>query len=123
MKNLDPEYIVTVHEITDDEKYQRLLDDFDTTGYNGEPIIVVKDKSLDNIYHALNGTHRIFAARAANIDIPAHIVEADNDTASELLGVRDDFELEELACDLLSDGKIDKETYRLVDLEVYGKDA
>ena len=96
-----------------------MINSLERNGYKGRPVVV-----LDNAnegYIALTGSHRLAAAEAVGIEIPAVIVHA-NEYTVELLDVRDDNELADVAESLYNDKKISNSAYQLLTMEVKQND-
>lgn len=66
--DLDPYEIQPLNAITDQAKYEKMVEDMETEGYKGAPIVAMENGNEG--YIALTGSHRIYAARRAGIDIP-----------------------------------------------------
>lgn len=113
-ENISPENIIPVNEITDQNKFAALAYDFAHSGYSGRPIIA--GELGDGTYQALTGSHRIFAARAAGIDIPTVTLPYNDDTAA-LFDALDDEARVEIVDQLYKAGKIEKDVYRLMTYE------
>ncbi len=69
---LSPYLINPVNEITDIEKYNRLVSDMRDNGWRGLPILAYEGP---HGMQAVTGSHRILAAREAGIEIPVSILE------------------------------------------------
>lgn len=114
-EEIDPDYINPINDITDRDKYDALVYDFKTKGYNGRPILAVQYG--DNDFQALTGSHRILAAREAGIDIPVKIIKY-SDELDELLNSNDDDEKERILKELYEERKIDEEAVDLFSEEI-----
>lgn len=114
-EEIDPDYINPINDITDRDKYDALVYDFKTRGYNGRPILAVQYG--DNDFQALTGSHRILAAREAGIDIPVKIIKY-SDELDELLNSNDDDEKERILKELYEEGEIDEEAVDLFSEEI-----
>jgi SPP1 gp7 family putative phage head morphogenesis protein len=115
---LNPWEIEPVNAVTDDEKLQYLTEQFEQNGYDGRPILAIEVG--DDAYQAITGSHRIYAARDAGIEVPTHLVEFDKDDAEDfydLLNAMDDDERENIILELYEQGKIDKDSVRLIEWE------
>lgn len=74
---LDPEYIRKINDV-EKSKLAKMINSLERNGYKGRPVVV-----LDNAnegYIALTGSHRLAAAEAVGIEIPAVIVHANEYT-------------------------------------------
>lgn len=110
----NPKNIIPVNNVTNKDKFAALVYDFEHTGYSGRPIVVAE--LGDGEYQALTGSHRIFAAREAGIDIPTVTVEYNKKTAA-LFDVSGDEERAKIAEKLYKTGGISKDAYRLLSYE------
>ena len=113
-EKISPVNILPVNQITDYDKFAALAYDFSHSGYSGRPIVA--GELGDGTYQALTGSHRIFAAREANIDIPTVTLKYNDDTR-ELFEAIDDESRVEIVEILYKQGKIDKDVYRLMTYE------
>lgn len=122
IEKLNPKSVLPVNPIRDQEKFQALAYDFETTGYNGRPIVAVDIG--DGQYQALTGSHRVYAARTAEIQLPTKVIDY-NDGVQELLDAKDDEQRARIAQKLLKAGDIDEEAYRLLsgELEINFEDV
>jgi hypothetical protein len=68
---INPKKLNPLNKIEDAEKYKTILNSMEESGYQGRPILAYMDKGKAN---ALTGSHRIFAAREAGIDVPVVFV-------------------------------------------------
>lgn len=109
---ISPAYINPVNPVTNQEKVDALTYDFINGGYKGRPIVAVDRGNGE--YQALTGSHRIYAARKAAIEIPVHLVEADEDIVQRLLDAGDDEERLEIALSK----KVDNTTRELLEKEI-----
>ncbi len=109
--NVNPKQILPVNEVTDKQKFAALVYDFEHSGYSGRPIVVVDMGNGE--YQALSGSHRIFAARTAEIEIPTVIINYDTKTA-QILEAHDDEERAAIAEKLHKNGSISDDAYRLL---------
>ena len=65
--------IIECHEVTNQEKFEALVEDMKNNGWNGRSLIVI---DCGGEYKALTGSHRLAAARKAGIEkIPVACVE------------------------------------------------
>lgn len=112
--NVNPKNIVPINAVTDKDKFAALVYDFEHSGYSGRPIVV--GNLGDGEYQALSGSHRIFAAREAGIDIPTVSVEYNSKTA-KLFEAADDAERAAIAKKLYKSGSISEDAYRLISFE------
>lgn len=112
---LDPikTYIQPVNEV-EQSKVNKLIQSFEEDGYKGRPIVVMENADE---YIGLTGSHRLAAAKAVGIEIPA-VVVPNNDATVELLDVRDDDELAQVAKILYKDDVISESAYKLLTEEV-----
>ena len=108
----DPWSIEPINNVTDRKKFNYLVKEFEETGYNGRPIVIV-----GNV--ALTGSHRILAAREAGIDIPTIDAEVDenNPLFFDLIDAKDDEERLEISKQLFEDGNMSEEAYKLIERE------
>lgn len=89
--------IEPLHEVRDTDKVAALAESMATAGWLGRPVLVYDD---GNGLHALTGTHRIAAARLADIEVPVYVLDVvhqheDGETCDEcpicrLIDARDD---------------------------------
>lgn len=107
---LEPHNIETVNE-TEPAKVKVLVKSYEEKGYKGRPIVVMDNANEG--YIGLTGSHRIDAARKADIEIPAVIIP-NNDETARLLDVRDDDELAATAKELYEEGEISQSAYNLL---------
>ena len=110
----DPQRIEPVNEITDSSKYDYLVKEFLQYGYNGRPIVVLGREGEGG--QALTGSHRIYAAREADIDIPVVYIDYDfeNPLIRELQDAWSDEERVRIAGELLEEGTISQEAFELI---------
>ena len=113
-ENVSPGYIRPVNPITDQSKVEALAYDFVEKGYDGRPILAIDNG--DGSYQALTGSHRIFAAREAGIDVPTKILER-NESSELIEAANDDESRVKVAMRLYSEGKIDSDTLALLKKE------
>lgn len=114
-KNVDPNNIKTINNVVDKNKYNALVYDFKTNGYNGRPVLAVE--MYPGYYEALTGSHRILAAQKAGIEIPVNVIEY-REELDELLQANDDDEREEILEKLYKNKKINKENFLLFKEEI-----
>lgn len=109
-EELNPLEIVPVNEVTDRRKYRYLTEQFAENGWDGRPVVVI---DTGNGYTALTGSHRVAAARAAMIDVPAVVLEY-SDELSDLVNAIDDEDRTREAKLLYEAGIIHKDVYDLI---------
>lgn len=109
-EELNPLEIVPVNEVTDRRKYRYLTEQFSENGWDGRPVVVI---DTGNGYTALTGSHRVAAARAAMIDVPAVVLEY-SDELSDLVNAIDDEDRTREAKLLYEAGIIHKDVYDLI---------
>lgn len=88
-------YIEPVNEVTDQEKFDALVKDFEANGWHGRPVVAYGDPDGPQ---AITGSHRIHAAREAGIDVPVVMIspeaeafeDEDGNTIGDLWGRGDD---------------------------------
>lgn len=76
---LDPTYIRPINKVTNEEAFEGLVRRFtEEEGFapNTRPILVL---NAGGDFHALTGSHRIHAARQAEVEVPAVVVEWDSE--------------------------------------------
>lgn len=114
VSHVDPYSLETVNYITDQNKYQYLVDEFQENGYQGRPIVAIGEEGEESI--ALTGSHRIFAARRAGIDIPVVYIpyDAENELLQDLLSARGDDDRSYFAKKLLDSNYISEGVYQLI---------
>lgn len=112
--DLGPYEIQPLNAITDQAKYEKMVEDMETEGYKGAPIVVMENGNEG--YIALTGSHRIYAARKAGIDIPAVVIPQTEETV-RILDDRDDGDRAMTAEELFNDNHISKAAYELLDYE------
>lgn len=110
----NPENILPVNEITDADKFAALVYDFEHGGYSGRPILA--GELGDGQFQALTGSHRIYAAREAGIDIPVEKIAYTERTAA-LFAAMTDEERVSIAKSLYESGDISQNAYRLIKYE------
>lgn len=121
---LNPNRIIPVNNITDKEKYEYLVSEFDKNGYSGRPVVVVTEDGFaddsSSMYSAVTGSHRILAATEAEIDVPVYEIHMKDENAErimELVDANEDSERARIAKELFEDGIISEEAYSLIERE------
>lgn len=109
----DPSEIMPVNEVTDPAKYEYLVNEFRETGYAGRPIVVYETPYG---WQALTGSHRIYAAREADIEIPAVRI-TDSAVIERLEAITNDSDLQQEARWLFEDELIDQQLMELLSRE------
>lgn len=112
--DLDPYEIQPLNAITDQAKYEKMVEDMETEGYKGAPIVAMENGNEG--YIALTGSHRIYAARRAGIDIPVVVIPQTEETV-RILDDRDDGDRAMTAEELFDNNHISKAAYELLDYE------
>lgn len=110
----DPQHILAVNEITDKDKFAALVYDFEHGGYSGRPILA--GELGDGQFQALTGSHRIYAAREAGINIPVVSIPYTERTAA-LFDAMTDEDRVRVAKSLYKSGDISQDAYRLIKYE------
>jgi len=72
--------IEPLHGIMDCEKFHALVASMETEGWVGRPILAI---GTEECAQAITGTHRLYAAREAEIDVPVVLIETDIDWTEE----------------------------------------
>lgn len=108
--NPNEEYIQGIND-TDAGKVNTLAKSFEDKGYVGRPVLLVENGNEG--YIALTGSHRIEAAKQADVDLKAIVLENNEDTA-QLIEARDDDERENIAKQLYEEGAISKSAYDII---------
>ena len=108
--NPNEEYIQGIND-TDAGKVNTLAKSFEDKGYVGRPVVLVENGNEG--YIALTGSHRIEAAKQADIDLKAIVLENNEDTA-QLIEARDDDERADIAKELYEKGVISKSAYDVI---------
>ena len=103
--------INTLNDITDRQKYNYLIDAFKKNGWNGRPVVLIKNGNEG--YTALTGSHRILAARAAGIPVKAVVLDYADDIA-EMIDAYDDAERARIAWSLSEEGAIPRAAAELI---------
>lgn len=117
---LDPRDVNPLNKITDNEKYLYLVEQLEREGWSGSPILVVD--TGNGGYDAITGSHRIYAAREADINIPSVVLTPGADNAelwSELFDAFDDEQRVEAIRRLYQAGDVDIDAYKLIRAEIY----
>lgn len=117
--NPNEEYIQGIND-TDAGKVNTLAKSFEDKGYVGRPVLLVENGNEG--YIALTGSHRIEAAKQADVDLKAIVLENNEDTA-QLIDARDDDERENIAKQLYEEGAISKSAYDIIREENANNDA
>lgn len=108
--NPNEDYIQGIND-TDAAKVNTLAKSFEDKGYVGRPVVLVENGNEG--YIALTGSHRIEAAKQADVDLKAIVLENNEDTA-QLIEARDDDERENIAKQLYEEGVISKSAYDVI---------
>lgn len=108
--NPNEEYIQGIND-TDAGKVNTLAKSFEDKGYVGRPVLLVENGNEG--YIALTGSHRIEAAKQADVDLKAIVLENNEDTA-QLIEARDDDERANIAKQLYEEGVISKSAYDVI---------
>lgn len=108
--NPNEEYIQGIND-TDADKVNTLAKSFEDKGYVGRPVLLVENGNEG--YIALTGSHRIEAAKQADVDLKAIVLENNEDTA-QLIDARDDDERENIAKQLYKESAISKSAYDII---------
>lgn len=108
---IDPYEISTINDITDRKKFDYLVSDFEKSGWEGRPVVIVENGN--DGYKALTGSHRILAAKEANIMVKAVVVEYSSDI-DDLVSANSDEERASVAKDLYRDGVLSDAAYQLI---------
>ena len=112
-KMLDPNYVIPINE-TEQEKVNKIVENIEANGWQGPPILVI---SNNDATYALTGSHRIAATIKIGEEIPAVVIEDNEDTAA-LIEANNDDERLAIAKELLDEDKISKDAYDLMKYEV-----
>jgi hypothetical protein len=112
--NMDPSDIEPLNGITDQIKYESLVQSFKRDGYNGVPVLVGNE--CIGIYEAITGSHRIYAAREAGIDIPCVIID-DDEIFLRISDGTDDTMREGIAKEMYDLGELEETIYTILKLE------
>ena len=108
---IDPYEISTINDITDRKKFDYLVSEFEKSGWEGRPVVIVENGN--DGYKALTGSHRILAAKEANIMVKAVVVEYSSDI-DDLVSADSDEERASVAKDLYRDGVLSDAAYQLI---------
>lgn len=108
--NPNEDYIQGIND-TDAAKVNTLAKSFEDKGYVGRPVVLVENGNEG--YIAVTGSHRIEAAKQADVDLKAIVLENNEDTA-QLIDARDDDERANIAKELYEKGVISKSTYDVI---------
>lgn len=108
--NPNEDYIQGIND-TDAAKVNTLAKSFEDKGYVGRPVVLVENGNEG--YIAVTGSHRIEAAKQADVDLKAVVLENSDDTA-QLIEARDDDERETIAKELYEEGIISKDVYNII---------
>ncbi len=108
--NPNEDYIQGIND-TDAGKVNTLAKSFEDKGYVGRPVLLVENGNEG--YIALTGSHRIEAAKQADVDLKAIVLENNEDTA-QLIEARDDDERANIAKQLYEEGVISKSAYDVI---------
>lgn len=108
--NPNEDYIQGVND-TDAAKVNTLAKSFEDKGYVGRPVVLVENGNEG--YIAVTGSHRIEAAKQADVDLKAIVLENNEDTA-QLIDARDDDERANIAKQLYEEGVISKSAYDVI---------
>ena len=108
---IDPYEISTINDITDRKKFDYLVSDFEKSGWEGRPVVIVENGN--DGYKALTGSHRILAAKEANIMVKAVVVEYSSEI-DDLVSANSDEERASAAKDLYRDGVLSDAAYQLI---------
>jgi len=68
---MNPKDLKPLNKIEDVEKYKQILNSMKESGYIGRPILAYMDKGKSK---AITGSHRLYAAKTAGIDVPVVFV-------------------------------------------------
>lgn len=108
--NPNEDYIQGIND-TDAAKVNTLAKSFEDKGFVGRPVVLVENGNEG--YIAVTGSHRIEAAKQADVDLKAIVLENNEDTA-QLIEARDDDERENIAKQLYEEGVISKSAYDVI---------
>lgn len=109
MRMLEPTSLVELHGVKDNTKFASIVESMKENGWVGRPIAA---QDTGNGIFALTGSHRIAAARVADIAVPCYVYEGELDLTA---AVDDDERLE------MAEESGDQELVDLLDFEVYGE--
>lgn len=108
--NPNEDYIQGIND-TDAAKVNTLAKSFEDKGYVGRPVVLVENGNEG--YIAVTGSHRIEAAKQADVDLKAIVLENNEDTA-QLIEARDDDDRANIAKELYEKGVISKSAYDVI---------
>lgn len=108
--NPNEDYIQGIND-TDAAKVNTLAKSFILKGFVGRPVVLVENGNEG--YIAVTGSHRIEAAKQADVDLKAIVLDNSDDTA-QLIEARDDDERENIAKELYEEGIISKDVYNII---------
>lgn len=108
--NPNEDYIQGIND-TDAAKVNTLAKSFEDKGFVGRPVVLVENGNEG--YIAVTGSHRIEAAKQADVDLKAIVLENNEDTA-QLIDARDDDERANIAKQLYEEGVISKSAYDVI---------
>ena len=108
--NPNEDYIQGIND-TDAAKVNTLAKSFEDKGFVGKPVVLVENGNEG--YIAVTGSHRIEAAKQADVDLKAIVLENNEDTA-QLIEARDDDERANIAKQLYEEGVISKSAYDVI---------
>lgn len=108
--NPNEDYIQGIND-TDAAKVNTLAKSFEDKGFVGRPVVLVENGNEG--YIAVTGSHRIEAAKQADVDLKAIVLENNEDTA-QLIDARDDDERANIAKELYEEGVISKSAYDVI---------
>lgn len=108
--NPNEDYIQGIND-TDAAKVNTLAKSFEDKGFVGRPVVLVENGNEG--YIAVTGSHRIEAAKQADVDLKAIVLENNEDTA-QLIEARDDDERANIAKQLYEEGVISKSAYDVI---------
>ncbi len=118
IRSIDPNRIETINPITDRDKYKALVLDMSKSGWRGREILVIENEGS---YQALTGSHRVYAAREAGINVKARIINTTRlteDQINELIDARDDTDRLALLRYLKDSNGVTKQDYELMKREI-----
>lgn len=108
--NPNEDYIQGIND-TDAAKVNTLAKSFEDKGFVGRSVVLVENGNEG--YIAVTGSHRIEAAKQADVDLKAIVLENNEDTA-QLIDARDDDERANIAKQLYEEGVISKSAYDVI---------
>lgn len=114
---ISPAHIAEPHPVTDRAKLAALVASMASGGWDGRPVLAWRCGS-DGEVIALTGSHRIAAARAAGLDeIPALIIEAEDDAV--VTALEDCHDLAADLVDVLRECDVEEDAVALAEAEDY----